>query len=257
MAWIESHDDIWEHHKLDHLQEKLAPLLPGLDVEEIRALLVGQLHSLWHFVLRNAWRDANLEKWGESGIERAARWKKEPGAFVRALREVGFLDGWLAHGWMDRAGDLVWKRLEREKLKTRGGPGTVRGDNGGRSVPVREATVPDRTVHNRTEQLSPPKATASDGFEAFWAAYPRKVAKQAALRGWRRIKANQELLARILAAVERHKQSEQWQQDGGRFIPHPATWLNQKRWEDEVHDGYQDAGAAKPIPGKYARVSES
>jgi hypothetical protein len=27
--------------------------------------------------------------------------------------------------------------------------------------------------------------------------------------------------------------SAEWTKDGGQFIPHPATWLNQKRWEDE------------------------
>jgi hypothetical protein len=31
-----------------------------------------------------------------------------------------------------------------------------------------------------------------------------------------------------------HVASEQWRRDDGRFIPHPATWLNQRRWEDEA-----------------------
>ena len=33
--------------------------------------------------------------------------------------------------------------------------------------------------------------------------------------------------------------SDEWKRDGGRFIPHPATWLNGKRWEDEVSEPAQ------------------
>ena len=28
--------------------------------------------------------------------------------------------------------------------------------------------------------------------------------------------------------------SHDWTKDGGQFIPHAATWLNGKRWEDEL-----------------------
>ena len=37
----------------------------------------------------------------------------------------------------------------------------------------------------------------------------------------------------MVAAVEQHCASEQWQKDGGQFIPHPRTWLHQGRWKDE------------------------
>lgn len=37
----------------------------------------------------------------------------------------------------------------------------------------------------------------------------------------------------ILAALRWQALSEQWQRDGGQFIPHPATYLNQGRWKDE------------------------
>ena len=38
----------------------------------------------------------------------------------------------------------------------------------------------------------------------------------------------------MLAAIEKQKASAQWQENGGQFIPYPATWLNQNRWEDEL-----------------------
>ena len=36
----------------------------------------------------------------------------------------------------------------------------------------------------------------------------------------------------LTAAVEAQKQSAQWTKDNGQYIPNPATWLNQGRWED-------------------------
>jgi hypothetical protein len=46
----------------------------------------------------------------------------------------------------------------------------------------------------------------------------------------------------LLDAIEKHKQSAQWQKDGGQYIPHPATWLNQQRWEDEILPGTNQRG---------------
>lgn len=68
-------------------------------------------------------------------------------------------------------------------------------------------------------------------FTAFWSAYPRKVAKPAALKAWRSAKSRPPL-ADLLAALDRHKGSEQWQ--AARFVPHPATWINGQRWDDQL-----------------------
>lgn len=74
---------------------------------------------------------------------------------------------------------------------------------------------------------------ARDAFETFWKAYPRKVGKDAARRAFAKVKVPVETL---VAAVEAQKASPQWTKDNGQFIPNPATWLNQGRWEDEVED---------------------
>ncbi len=44
---------------------------------------------------------------------------------------------------------------------------------------------------------------------------------------------SQDLVEVMLAALGDQLRSEQWRKDGGRYIPHPTTWLNQTRWEDE------------------------
>jgi hypothetical protein len=77
-----------------------------------------------------------------------------------------------------------------------------------------------------------------DGFEDFWFEYPKKVAKQKTLRAWNKIKPPE--VPAILASVETFKKTEQWRRDGGRFIPYPTTFLNDRRWEDEVSGASQE-----------------
>ena len=71
-------------------------------------------------------------------------------------------------------------------------------------------------------------------FADFWQEYPKKVGKKAALTAWKRLKLTDELFEKIMQTVEASKNSEQWIRDGGRYIPNPATWINQGRWDDEV-----------------------
>jgi hypothetical protein len=73
------------------------------------------------------------------------------------------------------------------------------------------------------------------GFAEFWEAYPRRTAKKAAVKAWKAAK-DRPPLSDLLAAIEKHKAGMDWQKDGGAFIPHPATWLNQGRWADEVRE---------------------
>lgn len=73
-----------------------------------------------------------------------------------------------------------------------------------------------------------------DSFNRFWVAYPRKTAKQQALKAWQKLKPDEGLTDTILSALERFKQTEQWRKDNGQYIPYPATWLNGRRWEDET-----------------------
>ena len=69
-------------------------------------------------------------------------------------------------------------------------------------------------------------------FEAFWAQYPKKVGKKAAQKAFQNAQ-NRPQIDNLLESIERTKLSEQWRKDGGQFIPNPATWLNQGRWDDE------------------------
>lgn len=110
-----------------------------------------------------------------------------------------------------------------------------------------EAKKPDNDNVNVTDNVTdtdiytplPPKGeTPPDAqerrFGEFWAEYPKKVGKKAALTAWKRLKPDAELFERIMQAVTSAKNSEQWNREGGRYIPNPTTWINQGRWDDEM-----------------------
>lgn len=78
------------------------------------------------------------------------------------------------------------------------------------------------------------KTDCSDLFNQFWTAYPKHIAKQSAVKAFEKLKPDEKLLEAMLKAIARQKESKQWEKDGGAFIPYPATWLNQRRWEDEL-----------------------
>jgi hypothetical protein len=69
-------------------------------------------------------------------------------------------------------------------------------------------------------------------FEEFWMLYPRKVAKASAKKAWQKLTEEQQLLA--AKALDNHCQYWKLKETAIEFIPHPATWINQERWEDEL-----------------------
>lgn len=84
------------------------------------------------------------------------------------------------------------------------------------------------------DSLTVAKATLSpDGFDSFWKAYPNKSAKPSALKAFKAAKINGHL-PEVLIHVGLMADSEGWLKNKGQFIPMPATYLNQRRWEDEA-----------------------
>lgn len=71
-------------------------------------------------------------------------------------------------------------------------------------------------------------------FDALWQIYPKKVAKADAAKAYSKLKPDAVLQAKLLQAVKSQAASPGWTKDGGRYVPHLATWLNSQRWEDEA-----------------------
>lgn len=99
-------------------------------------------------------------------------------------------------------------------------------------------------------QSRPP--VALDGFSDFWSRYPRKSGKGAAEQSWARLDA-----ASRRAVMERMVSfSEEWAgraSEDLKFCPHPATWLNQRRWEDE---GFVEPPPPPLTPEEIAKEEE-
>lgn len=110
-------------------------------------------------------------------------------------------------------------------------------------TPQKEKVSPTPPSKRKTESDSDSDTdsavtTATDAaypsdFEAFWAQYPNKTGKGAALKVWKKLKPSKRLQEIIAAALAVVKGSRQWKRDNGQFIPHAATWLNQSRWDDD------------------------
>lgn len=68
-------------------------------------------------------------------------------------------------------------------------------------------------------------------FEDFWKEYPRKVGRKVAARLWEKIPMIER--PRVIQVLRMWKQTSQWREGYGQFIPYASTFLNQERWKDE------------------------
>lgn len=155
----------------------------------------------------------------------------------------GFALGMKAVGWLDISAEHSvsstpnFSRHNGKTAKNRALSKNRMQENRGQNVavPLRECSlsnVTNASPEKRREELKTLRPNA-DAFDPFWTAYPRKEKKPAARKAFEKLHPDGALLSRMLSALELLKRSPQWQRDGGNYIPHASSWLNQRRWEDE------------------------
>lgn len=146
------------------------------------------------------------------------------------------MDELKAHGVPDIDADGTWinRRMYRDESK-REACSLAGKKGGGNPVLKSESDKTDipETPDTRGAYKGTYKGASSgdDGFEQFWAQYPRKAGKRTAMKAWKR--ADKPALKVIIEKLNTLKASDQWMKDGGQFIPHPATWINRGGWDDE------------------------
>lgn len=132
---------------------------------------------------------------------------------------------------------------------------SVSGKDSAQNLKVKPENLKDldkeqkRTEQKRTVSPHTPQGVKTDGiprykpewFSRFWNLYPRHTKKAETIKAWDKLKPNRELCDVMSAAIRAQMQTEQWRRDGGRFIPHPSSWLNGRRWEDEISQTAQPA----------------
>jgi hypothetical protein len=99
------------------------------------------------------------------------------------------------------------------------------------SLPVVYREERKETNHKETKQY--PQG-ADESFQKFWASFPKRRARAAAEKAWVKINPSPELFETIMTSLEEQKQSGDWLKNDGQFIPFGSTWLNGRRWEDDV-----------------------
>jgi len=184
--------------------------------------------------------------------------------YVRQLNEdqVTVIEDWLEHNKIraDRKVDSIYKKLLLEVVPTikliEAKPRSDVLDNsrriGGQSTDglSKDKLSKDKLSKDKlSKEASPIGSTElKESFNLFWLEYPRKISKGTAEKAWIKIKPSKELVEKIILSVKNHKNTKQWKESEGKFIPHPTTFLNGKRYEDELV-------THTAITSKYAKYS--
>lgn len=93
----------------------------------------------------------------------------------------------------------------------------------------------NRHIKEEGKEYKELKEDKEKGFERFWELYPSKRKKPVARIAWMNMRVHsEEQYALINTAVERYKKTNQWQEENGRYIPDPDTFLQDERWTDEI-----------------------
>jgi hypothetical protein len=209
-------------------------------VNELGAEAGISLFRLWAYAAENR-PMGKFDGLQADDLELAAGWTGEPSRFVKTLLNVRFLDegrkSLILHDWADHQGWLVH--------------------------------APQRSAHARTaarrrwEELEFVRATPTSKehcpqlFQRFWHVYPRKTAKPRAQKAWNKLKPDDALAEKLIADV-----GPRWAGYEKGAIPHPATYLNEGRWEDEIvpplTNGRRAAAPTTPLvdAGDYLRQTE-
>lgn len=174
---------------------------------------------------------------------------------LKALEDAGYLERRQERGNQGRMGGAVWIIREKPKpMSQKPMSENPTSENATQlNTNIQSTNIPSNTPSIILTDNTSPKgdAQSDDLFSAFWKAYPRKTAKPAAERAFR--KAHISDLAALLADIERRKRTEDWQKDKGKYIPHPATYLNQRRWEDDDCPPEGDGHSAAAPPAAHFR----
>ena len=156
-------------------------------------------------------------------------------SLIQSLLDAGLLEeagqfltphNWAARQYVDATNAQRQQRF-RDKKRTQNED--VTNSNAVTSVTITALdTDTDTDTDSEKKKIKNTRSPklAETSFSEFWNLYPRKTAKGAAEKAW--LKAIQQADAQtILAGLRSSKFSSDPQ-----YIPHPATWLSQRRWED-------------------------
>lgn len=98
--------------------------------------------------------------------------------------------------------------------------------------------VPEVLASKQKQLLNGSFESSYPGFKTFWNQYPKRVGKGEAERAWKKNGCESDAKTINDALLQ---QRDFLLRDDGKFIPNPATWLNQHRWQDEPPSGRRES----------------
>ena len=201
------------HHKFIKLHRRLK--------HASRAYTAGTLELLWCHAYQS--NPARIKK---SDLEDICDWCGDDDVLVQALIDCELVDviddeHVAIHDWQEHAPSFVKRREYMREY--------MRGYN--HNAKQKAQPAQDAKPAPKKKNVKALKAA----FEVFWEQYPRKVGKTACEKKF--IETVQlEQVPQIMDALTQQKKTAQWLKDGGQYIPHPHTWLNQGRYLDETQE---------------------
>lgn len=262
MSWIKMRTNLWTHPKVVALSSRLSVT---------RAHIIGALHGVWSIADQHADADGTLPMPADS-LDALV---DSPG-FCAALAAIGWLEceaeAVKLPRYCEHNGTTAKTRAEnsaRQKLsrKCRANVAQVSQKCATREEKKREDK--SREENNTLSAAAaagesaekPPKKRAKEtppddpDFAAFWAAYPKRAGKGDAREAF--AKAVKLLRGRGQAEpgamlIQRAKAFGDAQQGADpKFIPHPASWLNKERWDDDPQTwAASRGGSSQPYRNK-------
>ena len=208
---------------------------------------IGKLHRLWWWCLDFA-PDGNVRRHSADMVAIAVGLSADAGEkFISALYEAEFLDKTsknqlLIHDWLEYAGRYL------RDTKFRRNPEKIKEIISLYSTIVRRQSADNPPKVGRKSAVPDLPDLPNPTFSLFWGLYPKKKARAEALKAWCKINPQDGLLEQILTAVRLQSNSADWKKEKGKYIPLPASWLNGKRWEDEMDIKPKgDPGLSNPV----------
>lgn len=176
---------------------------------------------------------------------------KSVSSLISQLADKGYIKVEVMRDPVTKA--VIQRRLWVDTPPHRKKEDTPSPQKNGDPPPAKEETPPpQKAEENNTSKVfnKPPISPKGDGtrkrarvaaewkperFEAFWKYYSKNACgkdKEGARKAWNKLKPDDALISTVARAIQAQVASEEWQRGIG--IPHAQTWLNRRRWEDEV-----------------------
>jgi hypothetical protein len=132
------------------------------------------------------------------------------------------------------------KDLNQEHVPHRDAPDDASGEKG--APPGEQGEGQSHTTPNPVQPASgsgqarnrQARPDLLAGFDEFYGVYPRRQKRAEAEQAWRKLNPSPALRRTIIEALAKHRLQDSWTREGGQFVPLPASWLNARRWEDEL-----------------------